>query len=37
MAHRSQQPRPSAHLPVYVFFNVAGALSDVKALQQRWE
>lgn len=26
---------PSAHLPVYVLFNVASALSDVEALQQR--
>lgn len=33
----SQQPPPPAHLPVYVFFDVAGALPDVEALQQRCE
>lgn len=30
----SQRPRPPAHLPVDVLFNVAGALPDVEALQQ---
>lgn len=37
VTHGSQQPRPPAHLPVYVFFDVAGALPDVEALQQRCE